>query len=121
MGEFSLEKANEWGSKETNRFVQKIAELKDFKGDDLQDAIRFMENNYGIPVDSANNDFGGGLQHNLRDVSHHFSIGGLVCSLFTQFTGKAIGTDSNGALKFVDVSDKTLIGKILKRKYFMEL
>lgn len=58
MGEFSLEKANEWGSKETNKFVQKIAELKGFKGDDLQDAIRFMENNYGIPADSANNDFG---------------------------------------------------------------
>ena len=116
IGEFSLEKAREWGSKETNNFVLKVARIAGFKGDDLSDAIRFLEKRFPIAADDKTPDFGGGKQHHLRDFSHHFSIGGLICSVFTQFSGKIIGTDTNGSFKVVPVTDETLIGKDFVQK-----
>lgn len=116
VGEFSLERANEWGSDKVNKFVMKVAELQGFKGGDLSDAIKYLEKNFGLAADSVTPDFGGGLQHHLRDFSHHFSLGGLLCSLFTQFTGKVIGTDTNGALLIVELTDKTFIGKNFEEK-----
>lgn len=116
VGEFSLERANKWGSEEVNKFVKKIAELQGFKGGDLSDAIKFLEDNFRLAADGATADFGGGLQHHLRDFSHHFSLGGLLCSLFTQFTGKVIGTDTLGMLHVVELRDKTFIGRNFEEK-----
>lgn len=116
VGEFSLERANQWGSEKVNKFVKKIAELQGFKGDDLSDAVEYLEKNFGLAADSVTPDYGGGLQHHLRDFSHHFSLGGLLCSLFTQFTGKVIGTDTSGALLIVELTDKTFIGKNFEEK-----
>ena len=67
VGEFSLERANQWGSEKVNKFVKKIAELQGFKGDDLSDAVKYLEKNFGLAADSVTPDFGGGLQHHLRD------------------------------------------------------
>ena len=116
VGEFSLERANEWGSDKANKFVKKIAELQGFKGGDLTDAIKYMEKSFGFAADSVTPNFGGGRQHHLRDFSHHFSLGGLLCSLFTQFTGKVIGTDTSGALLIVELTDKTFIGRNFEEK-----
>ncbi len=116
VGEFSLERANQWGSEKVNKFIKKIAELQGFKGDDLSDAVEYLEKNFGLAADSVTPDYGGGLQHHLRDFSHHFSLGGLLCSLFTQFTGKVIGTDTSGALLIVELTDKTFIGKNFEEK-----
>jgi len=116
VGEFSLECANKWGEDEVNKFVKKIAELQGYKGNNLSDAITHLEKNFGLAADSVTSNFGGGLQHHLRDFSHHFSIGGLLCSLFTQFTGKVIGTDTLGALHVVEVTDKTFIGNNFEEK-----
>ena len=116
VGEFSLDRANEWGSEQTNKFVKKVAELNGFKGDDLSDAIKFMEKKFPLAADGKTPEFGGGLQHHLRDFSHHFSLGGLLCSLFTQFTGKVIGTDTNGAILIVELTDKSFIGKNFEEK-----
>ena len=116
VGEFSLDRAKEWGTEEVNKFVKKVAELQGFKGEKLSDAVKYLENNYGFAADSVTPDFGGGLQHHLRDFSHHFSLGGLLCSLFTQFTGKVIGTDTRGALHIVELKDKKFIGKNFEEK-----
>lgn len=116
VGKFSLEHANEWGSDKTDEFVKKVASLKGYKGDELSGAIAFMERKYAIAADSKTADFGGGLQHHLRDFSHHFSLCGLMCSIFTQFSSKVIGTDNNGKLLIVDVVDKTLIGENFAEK-----
>ena len=116
VGKFSLEHANEWGSDKTDEFVKKVASLKGYKGDELSGAIAFMERKYAIAADSKTADFGGGLQHHLRDFSHHFSLCGLMCSIFTQFSSKVIGTDTNGKLLIVDLDDKNLIGKNFAEK-----
>ena len=119
VGEFSLSRANEWGNLETNWFVMKIAELQGFKGDDLSDAIKYLENLYRFAADSVTSDFGGGLQHHLRDFSHHFSLGGLVCSIFTQFSGKVIGTDTSGSFIVVELQNRELLGTTFEEKLLL--
>ena len=116
VGKFSIERANEWGGKKTNEFVEKIASLGGYQGEELPGAIAFMERNFPIAADSKTADFGGGRQHHLRDFSHHFSLCGLICSIFTQFSSKVVGTDTNGKLLIVDVTDKNFIGKNFAEK-----
>lgn len=115
-GEFSLEEAQQWGKDKTNDFVKFVAKMNGYKGDDLSGAIKFMEKMFPLAADKNTPTFGGGLQHHLRDFSHHFSLGGLMCSIFTQFTKKVIGTDTNGNLIIVDVVDNTFIGKDIPQK-----
>ena len=116
VGQFSLDRAKEWGGAEVNKFVMKVAELQGFKGGDLSDAIKFLEKSFRFAADSVTADFGGGLQHHLRDFSHHFSLGGLVCSLYTQFSGKVIGTDTQGTLKVVELTNREFIGQNFEEK-----
>lgn len=116
--DFSLEKANEWGNGKTNNFVIKIAQKQGYKGDDLYGAVQFLEEKYPIVADKATNDFGGGLQHHLRDFSHHPTPIGLLFSFLTQFTRKVYGTDTAGFFKIVNIkeADLFLIGKNFPEK-----
>ena len=118
VGEFSLENASKWGSKEINKFVIKTAQLNGYKGEELADAIPFLERNYGLAADKATAIYGGGLQHHLRDFSHHFSLGGLVSSIYTQFTGNVIGTDTEGKILVTVLKDKEFIGNNFEEKIF---
>lgn len=111
VGDFSIERANEWGEEQVNRFVVQIAKMSGCKANDLAGAIRFLEERYPITADKATPEFGGGLQHHLRDFSHHFSLVGLFCSIYTQFTGFVLGTDGEGNLIRVAVESADCIGK----------
>ena len=110
-GEFSLVEGRQWGNDTINKFVKRMAKWNGYKGDDLSGAIKFMEKMFPLAADKNTPTFGGGLQHHLRDFSHHFSLGGLMCSIFTQFTKKVIGTDPDGKFIIEDVKDDKLIGK----------
>lgn len=105
VGELSFERASEWGEKQVNQLVMKVARLEGYQGDDLHAAIKTLEDEHYFAADGNTNDFGGGRQHHLRDFSHHFSIGGLLFSIFTQFTGLVVGTDTHGVLQIVPVPD----------------
>lgn len=115
---FSLERASEWGTKQVNKFVLKIAQADGYKGDNLKEAIAYLENNHPMAADGNINEFGGGRQHHFRDFSHHFSIGGCAASIFTQFTELSIGTDTKGNLLVVPIpeSHKKYIGKNIQEK-----
>lgn len=118
VGEFSLDRASEWGKDKIEKVVMKVARVEGYTGDDLNDAIKTLEKNHPLAADGNTNDFGGGLQHHLRDFSHHFSIGGLFFSIFTQFTGLVVGTDKAGALHVVPApeSHRACIGKNFQEK-----
>ncbi len=105
VGSLSLERANQWGTNKVEAFVMMVANKDGYNGNDLKDAIRHLEKRYKLAADGNINDYGGGTQHHLRDFSHHFSIGGLLCSFFTQFTGKVIGVDTKGSLLICDVAE----------------
>lgn len=84
----------------------------------LTSSIRKLEQKYPIAADSVTSDFGGGLQHHLRDFSHHPTPVGLFFSLLSQFTEKAYGTNTAGVFQIVDITDKTLIGKNIQEKFY---
>jgi hypothetical protein len=117
VGEFSLDRGKAWGSDKVNSLVKNIAKKTGYKGNDLAGSIEFLEGKYGAPSDSVTSELGGGLQHHLRDFAHHPTPVGLVFSMLTQFTGKAYGTDTSGAFKIVNVTNKLLIGKNVPQKF----
>ena len=124
VGKFSLDRASEWGSNRVNEFVIWVAKQhSNFKGESLHDAIAFLEKEHPFVGDKVTADMGGGLQHHLRDFSHHFSPVGLAFSVLTQFTGKIYGTDQYGEFIAVPVDarwfDEGLIGGGFCEKLFL--
>lgn len=118
VGELSLDRALEWGKNEIEKIVMKVARIEGYSGDNINEAIRTLEQSHRFAADGNADDFGGGLQHHLRDFSHHFSLGGLFFSIFTQFTGMVAGADKAGALHIVPVpeSHRDYIGKNFQEK-----
>lgn len=113
VGEFSLDQGREIASDKVDGFVVKTAKLMGCESDELQKSVKFLEDKFPIPADGNTPDFGGGLQHHLRDFAHHPTIVGLIFSLLTQFTYKSYGTDTSGKFIVVDVpaKSKVFIGK----------
>lgn len=107
VGDFSLKRGRNIASDEIDGFVTKTAKLLGCKDNDLESSVRFLEKNCPIPSDGNTSDFGGGLQHHLRDFAHHPTIVGLIFSLLTQFTGKSYGTDVNGVFMIAAVPEKS--------------
>ena len=107
VGEFSLERGREIASDKVEAFVKKAAKLTGCESDDLGASVKHLEKLFPIPSDGNTPDFGGGLQHHLRDFAHHPTIVGLMFSLLTQFTYKSYGTDTAGMFLVVDVPEKS--------------
>lgn len=122
VGEFDLAGGRSIASDKVDSFVKKTAEmLEGKKFDDVKSAVKSLEKRFMIPSDGNTADFGGGLQHHLRDFAHHPTIVGLAFSLLTQFTEKSYGTDANGVFIAVDVPEKSkpFIGKDISQKILM--
>ena len=118
VGNFSLERGRSIASNEIDKFVTKTAKLLGCKNDDLVSSVKFLEKKFPIPSDGNTPNFGGGLQHHLRDFAHHPTIAGLIFSLLTQFTCKSYGTDVNGVFVVADVPEvsKAFIGNDVPSK-----
>lgn len=118
VGEFVLDDANSWGNEKANRFVFSVAKSQGYQGSSLPGAIQYLEECFPIAADKVTNEFGGGLQHHLRDFSHHPTPVGLICSILTQFTHEVYGTDTAGAFKAVALQEDglALVGKNLPEK-----
>lgn len=105
---FDLHEGREIADDKAQDFVVQVAKFLGYEGDDTTGAVKFLEEKFKIPSDGNTPDFGGGLQHHLRDFAHHPTLVGLICSLLTQFTLKSYGTDVNGNFKVVPVPEKSL-------------
>lgn len=118
VGPFSLERGRNRASDEIDGLVLKTAKLLGCESDDLKTAVRFLEERFPIPSDGNTADFGGGLQHHLRDFAHHPTIAGLIFSLLTQFTGQSYGIDQRGVFMIVEVpkASQQFIGKDIPSK-----
>lgn len=109
VGEFDLSRGREFASEKVEKLVQKTANNLGCKDGDIKSCVKFLEEKFPIPADGNTPDFGGGLQHHLRDFAHHPTIVGLVFSILTQFTEKSYGTDTAGRFIIVDVPEKSKI------------
>ena len=72
------------GSKVVDKTVLRFAHKNGYSGNSLNEAIAHLEKKFPMASDSLTPDFGGGLQHHLRDFSHHASPMGLLFSLILQ-------------------------------------
>lgn len=118
VGDFSLESGRAIADEKVNEFVKKVAKVSGCKDNDLKKSVAFLEKKFPISADGNTADFGGGLQHHLRDFAHHPTIIGLAFSLLTQFTEKSYGTDVNGNFIVVPVPEKSriFVGKDVPEK-----
>lgn len=108
VGDFNLLRGREIAGEKVDNIVKRTSQLLGCKEDNVAGCVKFLEK-YHIPADGNTPNFGGGLQHHLRDFAHHPTIVGLAFSLLTQFTEKSYGTDVNGAFIIVDVPEKSKI------------
>ncbi|MBQ7918736.1 MAG: hypothetical protein IJ324_02175 [Lachnospiraceae bacterium] len=109
VGEFDLARGRDIADAKVNEFVQKTAEKLGCKDRDIKSSVAFLEKMFPIPSDGNTPDFGGGLQHHLRDFAHHPTMVGLMFSLLTQFAEKSYGTDTMGNFLIVPVPEKSRI------------
>lgn len=114
--EFDLEAAHNWGTDQFEKVVIKVAKTQGFEKDDLEKAIVFLENKFPLAGDALKDPFGGGLQHHLRDFTHHPTIVGLIFSILSQFIGKGFGTDTDGKFITPDLPEGAFIGKNFEEK-----
>ena len=122
--DFNLADARKLGSEKIEKIVieaaQRVGPRKE--NPSIADAIRFLEKTFPFVGDKLTPEFGGGLQHHLRDFSHHPSPVGLVCSILMQFTGKGFGTTTDGSFAIFDLpaealKDGRLFGKNVEEKF----
>lgn len=119
VGQFDLARGRNIASEQVDDFVRKTAKMLGCeKTEDISDAVKFLEEKFPIPSDGNTPDFGGGLQHHLRDFAHHPTAVGLIFSLLTQFTCKSYGTDTHGRFICRDVPErsKAFIGRDVPEK-----
>ncbi len=118
VGELNLNECEEWGSDKVNSFIKKVAGETGDDPDALARAIDKLEKKSKpyFPSDPNLNDFGGGLQHHLRDFAHHPTLVGLAFSILTQFTKMCYGTDTAGKFIVVPVKDLRRIGDTVYKK-----
>jgi hypothetical protein len=109
VGEFSLSEGREIAREQVDGIVKKTANLLGCKDDDISSCVAFLEKKFPLPADGNTPDFGGGLQHHLRDFAHHPTLVGLIFSLLTQFTGMSYGTNTAGQFIIVPVPEKSRI------------
>lgn len=120
VGDFDLAGGREIANDKAEEFVMNVSKKLGYEGDDIGKAVKHLEEKFGLAADSNTPDFGGGLQHHLRDFAHHPTIIGLFFSLLTQFTSMSYGTDTSGGFIIVPVREKGVkyIGKTVPEKIF---
>ena len=108
--DINLTEARKYGEEKIQKIVIGAAQRAglDKEHPNIADAIRFLEKRFPSVGDKLTAAFGGGLQHHLRDFSHHPSPVGLVCSILMQFTGKGFGTATDGSFLIVDLPAEAL-------------
>jgi hypothetical protein len=114
--EFSLRYAQDVGTEQIEKLVIAIAKEKGCKKEDIKGCIGYLEDKYPMAADKVTNDFGGGLQHHLRDFSHHASPFGLICSILNQFTRKCYGTDTEGKIITPGIPETDTLGNTFEEK-----
>ncbi|EFF80890.1 hypothetical protein [Schaalia odontolytica] len=122
--DFNLADARKFGAEKIEKIVIGAAQRVGLKKENpsIADAIRFLEQIFPFAGDKLTDVFGGGLQHHLRDFSHHASPVGLVCSILMQFTGKGFGTTTDGSFAIFDLpaealKDGRLFGRNVEEKF----
>lgn len=122
VGDFDWGNARKWSYQKVNQYVAKYAREHGYTGGSrrLKDKIAFLEGKYKIPSDNLYVGKDASIwtmSHHLDDFAHHPSPLGWICSVLTQFTGKACFANKEGSSFLWDVESKELIGDTIPEKF----
>ena len=104
--DIDLRNAHEWGAEEIRELIRKVSEhdKPELKGKEFSSVVNYLQGFY-MDGDAYTDKFGGGLQHHLRDFSHHPTIIGWLFFVLMELTGKGFGTDNEGNFKIYKIDD----------------
>ena len=122
VGEFDFANAKAWSNKTVNEKISEFAKKHGYSGDSkrLKDHVAFLEKKYEIPSDNLWSGKMAGISaktHHLDDWAHHPTPVGWICSIVTQFTGKAFFANGSGRSFYWDVERQDLIGNSIPEKF----
>jgi hypothetical protein len=89
-----------------NNFIKKYAKSRGFEGDDLKDAIGFLEKEFPVPQDNTWKQQGisvSAKNHHLADFAHHPTPLGLISSIVVQILRMGTFVNRNGEWHFCAV------------------
>lgn len=123
VGEFKMERGKAWSNKSVNDFVMKVAKIKGYEGERLDEAIRSLEKGFLIPSDNIWKGQNVGISaksHHLDDLAHHPTPLGLFFSILTQFTKDGYFQNSGGEFYTITIDENggALIGNDIPSKIF---
>jgi len=113
----SLDESFETGEQAVTKCLTQFAKSLGYKGDSnaIGQIVSFLEEKFPSVSDTVTNDFGGGLQHHLRDWSHHCSMFGLLSSILIHITGVAYGADTQGNKIQIPIPQQSFKNSFLPR------
>lgn len=114
VGEFDFTKAKAKSNQQVNGFIMKYAKLSGYKGDRLNEAIRFLEKKFPVAQDNIWKGAGigvGATNHHWGDLAHHPTPLGLAASIIVQFFRIGVFANKEGEWHFVaiDTDPKELL------------
>lgn len=124
VGEWDFTTAKAQSNKKINDKVDRFAKKQGYKGNRLNGAVRFLEDEYKLLGDNDYHGTGSSAKtHHLDDWCHHPTLIGLLCCLIREFTREAVYYNSNGEKHVVSlpigVDDKGyLTGETVETKLF---
>ena len=103
VGEWDFANAKAHSNEEINKKIIAFAQKKGWKwsgkGNKFTGAVAWLEEQYPLPGDDTWNGANinvSAKSHHLDDIAHHPTLIGLVFSIISQFTGKAMYSNRNG-------------------------
>ncbi len=106
VGEFDLEKADQWGNDKANAFVKKVAETQGYRGTTTAGAISKLESSFEVAQDNVWKGAAIGVaakNHHLADLAHHPTPLGLVSAMMVQFLRIGTFVNRDGEWHFLPV------------------
>ena len=108
VGEWDFAKAKARSNEEINKKILAFAQKNGWKwsgrGNKLGSAVAWLEKHFPLPGDNAWKGAGVSVStksHHLDDLAHHPTLIGLLFSIISQFTGKAMYLNRNGQFNII--------------------
>lgn len=113
IGEFDFSEFKADTYEYVNRYIEKFAKEKGYKGQGLKGAISFLEDKFKVDQDDVwkGRNISSTRLHHLEDIAHHPTILGLLASIVVAFFRMSIFVDKNGEwnIVFLKTDKKKLI------------
>lgn len=105
-----FQKAKGEAHKDVNKFIEKYAKLKGYKGDGgLKGSIEYLEQKFPVAQDNiwSGKKISSAKTHHLDDLAHHPSLLGLVSAIMVQYLRLSIFSNKDGKITFEFVGVKS--------------